>query len=136
MSHLRPLLLSAVLLLLFAEGCSQKRIRMNAAPIVPAATGNIELGRDENGNTQIEIKANNLAMPSRLTPPKNAYVVWIERSGRPAENQGVLRVGDDLKGEFRTVTPYSNFSVFVTAEENARAMSPLGEKVLQASVQP
>ena len=50
------------------------------------------------------------------------------------QNAGQLTVSDDLKGEFKTVTPLPNFDVLITAEDNPDTVGPPGEVVLHASV--
>ncbi|HEX5411838.1 MAG TPA: hypothetical protein VFZ27_08235 [Terriglobia bacterium] len=107
---------------------------MTNSHAVPAATGVIHVSKDSNGNTKLQIQVKHLAQPSSLTPTKAAYVVWIEASGHPAKNQGVLKVGTDRSGTFETVTPYENFVVFVTAENSPQPVAPEGEKVLTANV--
>ena len=53
-------------------------IPLVASSIVPAASGKVSYEHDRNGNIKLHIQTKNLAAPERLTPAKNAYVVWIE----------------------------------------------------------
>ena len=79
-------------------------IPLVASSIVPAASGKVSYEHDRNGNIKLHIQTKNLAAPERLTPAKNAYVVWIEpRDGQP-QNAGVLKVNNDLEGSFSTTT--------------------------------
>jgi hypothetical protein len=112
-------------------GCGGRKVSMVPASSVPAANGTVDLGTDNNGNTQVDLKVKHLAKPQNLTPPRSTYVVWIQaRDGRP-ENKGQLHVGDNLEGEFKTTTPLRTFDIFVTAEDGASATSPTGSEVFR-----
>jgi hypothetical protein len=114
-----------------------KKFPITAAAVVPSAQGEVETGRDDNGNTTVELKVEHLAQPENLTPPRTAYVVWFqERGGSNPTMQGQLRPDKKLKARFRTVTPMKNFDMIVTAESDANATSPGGIEVLRATVQP
>ena len=110
------------------------KIQLTAASIVPAARGEIEVGKDHNGNTEIKMTVQHLARPDNLSPPTAAYVVWIQEQGASAENQGQLEVNKNLEANFRTVTPLKNFDLFVTAEPAATAKSPSGPEVLRSNI--
>jgi hypothetical protein len=113
-----------------------KKFAMKAAPTSPAATGEVIVGRDKNGNTKIDLKVDHMAQPDRLKPPKNVYVVWIQSpQGSGPENKGELNVNGGVKASVKTVTPYRNFEIFITAEDNAQTTAPSGPEVLRASVQ-
>jgi hypothetical protein len=107
-----------------------------ASTLVPAARGHVEFNEEKGGNNKVNIKAEHMAPPSNLTPPRTAYVVWFqERDGSSPAIQGVLKVSKDLKGEFETTTPWKNFTVLVTAENETSPASPTGPEVLRATVQ-
>jgi hypothetical protein len=106
-----------------------------ASSAVPAATGNVDVHQDKNGNTAAEIKVEHLARPSQLTPPATAYVVWFVQEGSPPVNEGELKVGDDLKGEFKTTTPLKNFEIRITAENDPMTKTMSGPLVMRATVQ-
>jgi len=111
-----------------------KKLQLTAASIVPAARGEIEVGKDHNGNTEIKMSVEHLARPDNLSPPMAAYVVWMQEQGSSAENQGQLEVNKNLEASFRTVTPLKSFDLFVTAESAATAKSPGGPEVLRANI--
>lgn len=135
MTHRTALSLTALLFTLTLSGLA-KKIPLTAAALVPSATGELDVGKDKNGNTKIELKVKHLAQPGRLTPPKAGYVVWIQGSGAEATNEGQLTVNNDLNANLTTVTPLRNFAVFVTAEDDPRgAKAPAGPEVLRATVQ-
>ncbi|MCU1270293.1 MAG: hypothetical protein JWN74_1587 [Acidobacteriaceae bacterium] len=122
--------------LLALTGLAQARdIQLTADPSVPAAEGKAELKHDRNGNLQVKLEVNHLASPTKLTPPKQVYVVWIQGRGKEPENHGQLKVNPDLKGSFEGTTPYPAFDIFITAEDNPAATTPTGPAVLKGSVQ-
>ena len=122
--------------LLFCALAWAKKFPLTAAPIVPAATGQAEVGKDKNGNSKVKITVEHLAKPESLTPPKNAYVVWFQESGSNPEAEGQLKVNKNLKAEFETTVPWKNFQVLVTAEDDPTAKTPSGPEVLRSIVNP
>ena len=128
-----PLLLAFVLLAgAFAYG---KSFPLTASPAVPAAGGNVEVKKDKNNNTEVIVKAEHLAEPGMLSPAASRYVVWFQAQGEEPRNEGQLKVGKDLKGDFKTTTKFQNFDVFITAESDPLAKSPMGQTMLKATVQ-
>lgn len=125
---------TALTLALIAIGCAGHRYHLVPAPSVPAASGSVQVKTDQNGNDVIDLKVKHLAEPSALTPPSNTYVVWIQPPGKPPINQGELRVGDNLEGEFKTTTPYKRFQLFVTAENQAKVAAPSGQRLLRQEI--
>ena len=111
-------------------------VRMTASSLVPAAEGKVNVDKDQNGNFKIKVEVHHLAKPANLSPAATNYVVWIQARGKAAENQGLLKVNNDLDGDFETTTRYEAFDVFVTAENNANASFPSATEVLRATVQP
>lgn len=115
---------------------SAKKYPLTADKSVPAARGQVDVGHDKNGNTKVEITVEHLAAPENLTPPRTAYVVWIQERGAEPRNQGSLRPNKNLKATFKSVTPLKSFDVFVSAESDLNAKAPSGTEVLRASIQP
>jgi hypothetical protein len=128
-------LFAAALLVSLPFAASAKKFPLASTSTVPAARGEIETDNDRNGNTKVKLKVEHLANPHSLTPPAVDYVVWFQQEGEP-ENQGRLRVNDDLKGEIEVTTGFKNFRVFVTAEPEVTGNRPTGPEVLSATVQP
>ena len=131
--HLR--LISASLLFALALGCGAHKVILTHSPAVPAATGTVQVGHDDNGNSRIDLKVHHLAKPQNLNPPASTYVVWLEANGSRPQNLGQLQVGDDLSTEFKATTPEKTFNLFVTAENDARAQFPSGVEVLRSAIQ-
>jgi len=100
----------------------------------PAARCTVHLHVGDNGNTELDMKAESLPAPSALTPPKNAYLVWIQPPDAGPQNLGRITPGKDQKAELKTATPYKRFKIFITAEDQAQMQSPEGTTVLSADV--
>ena len=126
----------AVGLMSLTPVATAKKFPLTADSSVPAARGQVDVGRDKNGNTRVEIKVEHLAAPENLTPPRTAYVVWFQERGSEPLNQGALRPDKNLKASFKSITPMKSFDVIITAEADANIKSPSGSEVLRASVQP
>ncbi|MGH9445587.1 MAG: hypothetical protein ACRD3O_07675 [Terriglobia bacterium] len=126
-----PLVLAVALVWPFSSG---NHVVMTNSQSVPSAKGVVDAGHDSNNNTTVDMKVQYLAQPSSLTPAEVVYVVWIQANGHPAENKGALEVGKNLDGQFKTVTPYKDFDVFVTAEQSPQVRSPDGNRVLSAHI--
>jgi hypothetical protein len=130
------LVLAYVLVLALAGAAWAKTYTMQATSIVPGAIGIIDAKADKNGgNTQVDLKTEHLAKPTLLAPPATSYVVWLQEQGGEPQNEGILRVGDDQKSELKMTTSASKFSVFVTAENEAKPKSPSNRVVLRSDVQ-
>jgi hypothetical protein len=114
---------------------ADKKFPMASGDAAPAATGNVSVDTDDNGNSKIKVNVDHLANPASLSPAETTYVVWIQQRGAQPQNAGVIQVNKDLKGEFETTTPSRSFDVFVTAEANRNATAPSGSTVLKATVQ-
>src|SRR5687767_11538346 len=127
-------LLSVVVFAVATAGWA-KTYHMSATQIVPAAAADVDVGKERNGNTRVELKAKHLAKPGLLTPPANFYVVWFQQQGSPPQNQGALVIGNNLKGELKSTTPLRNFNVFVTGETDSQTKVPSDQVVLRATVQ-
>jgi hypothetical protein len=114
---------------------SAKTYPLTSEPGTPAASGQIDVGKDKNGNVEITIRTEHLAKPGMLTPPATAYVIWFREQSSDPANQGQLMVAKSLKSEFKTTTQFKNFDVFITAEGDPMTKIPSGQVVLKAKVQ-
>jgi hypothetical protein len=112
-----------------------KNFPFTASSLVPAARGEVEFNEEKDGNNKVKIKAEHMAPPANLTPPRSAYVVWFQERDSTPKIQGILKVNKDLKAEFETTTPLKNFTVLVTAENETSPASPTGPEILRATVQ-
>lgn len=109
-------------------------MQMMAGESNPAARCTIHLHTGDNGNTELDMKANSLAAPSALTPPKNAYIVWIQPPDEAPQNHGQITIDKNQRAELKTETPYKRFKVFITAEDEGQMQAPEGPTVLSADV--
>jgi len=128
-------MLLVVLALVSGAALEAKTFPLTSSSAVPAASGNVDIRKDKNGNNEVTIKTEHLAQPGMLTPPASTYVIWFqEQSGEPT-NQGDLKVGKSLKSEFKATTHLANFEILVTAEGDPMTKNPSGQVVLRAKVQ-
>jgi hypothetical protein len=129
-----PVVLCGAVLALAPAGYA-KNYPMTASNIVPGATAELQVDKQKNGDFQVELKADHLAKPGRLTPSANTYVVWFQEENSQPQIKGTLRVGDDLKAELKSTTTLHNFTVLVTAETDSQTKFPSEQVVLRATVQ-
>lgn len=128
-------LLVMISLLAIWPWSSSQEYPMKGSNSVPAAAGIVKVQRDkDNGNTKLDIRVWHLANPSRLTPPANAYIVWVRPRDGAAVKQGAIRVDKDQKGEVKLVTEAKDFEVFITAEQSESVDVPSDFQVLRADV--
>ena len=127
--------LPVVIALTFATAAWAKTYTLYATPVDPGATGTIDAKAPKaGGNTEITVKVDHLARPTLLTPAANEYVVWVQPDNGQPQNEGVLSVGDNEKGDLKITTSASKFAVLVTAENAAHAQTPSNRVVLRANV--
>jgi hypothetical protein len=131
--YLPVLVCGAVLAL--APASYAKTYPMTASDIATGATAQLQVAKEKDGNSQLEVKANGMAKPGRLTPAAKTYVVWVQQEGSPAKSQGELKVGNNHKGDLKSATTLHTFNVFVTAETDAHTTLPSEQVVLRATVQ-
>jgi hypothetical protein len=67
--------------------CSQE-VPFLTSPVVPSAEGTVKIKKDKNNNYVIALSVMRLADPARLTPPKVAYIVWMETEKNEVKNIG------------------------------------------------
>jgi hypothetical protein len=109
--------------------------RLTNTGVSPAATGKVTTDNDRNGNTSVDVQVKYMAMPQALTPAKNAYLVWVQPRGKDPELLGVLRVNDDREGSLKATTPYKDFDIFITAEDNPKPDTPGSMVILKGTVE-
>jgi hypothetical protein len=111
-----------------------QRFHLEPTAMVPGATGVAEVGHDGNGNTTLNIHVGRLARPGQLSPARVTYVAWAEAPGRPAENLGIVTVGNDQKGDLNALTTLKDFRLVITAEDSPQVTIPTGPIVLRAMI--
>ncbi len=117
-----------ILVFMLFAACTKKVAFLTSA-VVPAAEGNVTIRQDNNKNYDVVLTVRRLADPTRLSPPKSVYVVWMETDQNGAQNMGQLKT--DTKGfsnmltsSLKTVTPHKPTGFFITAEDDASGNYP------------
>lgn len=128
--------LLSLILIVFLAGCAKKISFLNSS-VVPAAEGTFVIESDDNNNFKIDLTVKRLAEPSRLTPPKNVYVVWIETNQSGTQNIGQLTTSTKglskmLTSSLSTVSSHRPLRVFITAEDDAKGNYPSRTVVLDS----
>ncbi len=117
---------------------NERIVPLQVSSEIPAARGVAKLsGPGKDGNRTIAVTVEHLARPERLGRNASAYVVWLQpmrEEQAPAQNMGVLMLDRDLKGTFRTQTPFRNFDLFVTAEPSPTVTTPSDDRLLTATM--
>jgi hypothetical protein len=129
-----PVLLCAAVLAL-APASYAKNYPMTASNILPGATAQLQVSKEKDGNSQLQVKATGMAKPGRLNPAATTYIVWVQQEGAQAISQGELKVGHNHKGDIKMATTFRTFNVFVTAETDSNTTLPSEQVVLRATVQ-
>ncbi|HEV3037101.1 MAG TPA: hypothetical protein VHA33_04875 [Candidatus Angelobacter sp.] len=109
--------------------------RLTNTGVTPAAMGKVTTSNDRNGNTEVEVQVKHMAAPQSLTPARTTYLVWVQPRGKEAELLGSLRVNEDLEGSLKATTPYKDFDIFITAEDNMKPDVPGGMVILKGAVE-
>lgn len=126
-----------VLIAFMLPSCARKMTFQNST-VVPAAEGSIKVKKDKNKNYAIDLSTIRLADPSRLTPPKSLYIVWMNTDQHGTKKVGQLTTSSSLlsktmKSSLKTSVPYNPTGFFITAEDNSDVISPSGEVVLRTN---
>ncbi len=120
-------LLTLAIAVIFVS-CSNK-IAFEKSAVVPSAEGTVNVKQDDNNNYTVDLSLMRLADPSRLTPSKVAYFVWMETADNGVQNIGQLKTSSgpfskSLKSSLKTVTPFKPTGFFVTGEESTSVQYP------------
>jgi hypothetical protein len=124
-----------IVALLLATAAWAREDRLTNTGAAPAAQGKVITSSDRNGNTQVDVQVKHMASPQSLTPAKQGYLVWVQPHGQPAQLLGTLRVNEDLEGSLKASTPYKDFDVFITAEDQLKPDVPSSTVILKGSVE-
>lgn len=101
--------------------------------VIPAARGYVEVKKDDNQNYIIQVSLEYLAEASRLNPPKQTYVIWMESGGKSTKNIGQINSGTNsnkLKASFETSSSTEPSRIFITAEDDGTVSYPGSQVVL------
>ena len=122
-----------VLVLLFATSCAAPRA-FERSPVVPAASGTVDVDHRKDGNYAIEVEVEHLAPPDALPVPHSVYLVWLIDGDGTDHNLGVLAIDRKLRGRLKTVTPYAPAEIRITAELDSEKLIPSGYVVLRVAL--
>jgi hypothetical protein len=128
----------ASLLCLFSLSSCASKTQFLTSTVVPAAQGTVVVKNDKNNNYAITIVISNLSPSTRLTPPSNAYVVWLITSDNTTQNLGQLNSSDNfmsknLDAQFETVTGLKPAKIMITAENDPHVKYPSFSEVILAT---
>jgi hypothetical protein len=130
---LRTALLVGGAILPLTTGCDRP-MTMHPATSIPAGQGTISAKPGTGGNTQLEVRVQHLAPPSRVVADATVYVVWIQPAQGTHQNLGILALDGNSAGTYQGLTPHRRFFLSVTPEANATGERPLNEPVFTADV--
>ena len=125
-------------LLLFSLNSCAKKIAFLTSSVVPAASGQVTVKKDDNKNYAIKIKIDNLAESKRLDPSRKTYVVWMETDESMVKNIGQIKsdnqfISSKLKASFETVTAFKPTKIFITAEDDTEIQYPGTQFILETN---
>ena len=118
----------SIFALLQMNACSSKNAFLSSS-VVPAARGYVKVKKDDNENYQIHLDVDYLAESSRLTPPRDTYVVWMETKNNATQNIGQVKTASDIfggkhKSSLETKSSTKPTKIFLKAEDEAKVQSP------------
>lgn len=121
--------LGSIIVLLLFVSCGTTKIDFPVSEIVPAAEIKVAVDQDDNNNYAIELQAQYLAPPSRLSPPRNTYILWAKTAEHGIRNIGQINAETGKKIKFKTTIPYRPIQLFITAEEEPTVEWPSYQEI-------
>ncbi|KIC94966.1 hypothetical protein [Flavihumibacter solisilvae] len=122
-------LVSLTIIFCLASCGTTKQVPFNASTVVPGAEGTVKVKKDKNNNYLINVYIEHLADSKKLTPAKNAYVVWLETKENGTKNIGQIHSSSSMfsktkKASIETVSTFKPVRVYISAEDNAGTETP------------
>jgi hypothetical protein len=109
---------------LLAMGCA-KNVSLAALPLAQSGKANVKVELTYDRNNTLEVKLEEVPEPSSLKAEYTRYVLWAATPDRQhVVNIGQLRVDEKKKAAIKTLTPFREFRLFITAEAAGDATSP------------
>lgn len=114
------ILTAAAAIMIFSfDSCATQNKFLNSA-VIPSARGSVKVNKDKYNNYVLKIDISNMAEASRLTPPKNTYVIWMVTDENAIKNIGQVKTrtsifSKNLKAYFETKSSFRPVKVFITA---------------------
>jgi len=103
--------------------CSSTKM-FPVSEVVPGAHISAKISEDDHNNTKIEISADHLSNPNRLSPSKSLYVVWIVTDTGMVKNVGKLIQDGRKKVKLDILTPFEVNEILITAEDDGNVTQP------------
>jgi hypothetical protein len=118
----------AVIVIATTISCA-KKVQFQNSTVEPSAEGSVKIDKDNNENYAIDLSVLHLAEPERLTPPKKAYLLWMETAENGTKKIGQLKttsgtLSRTMKSSLSSVTPFVPTSFFITAEDDVDTSLP------------
>ncbi|CAM3722250.1 hypothetical protein FLGE108171_12085 [Flavobacterium gelidilacus] len=113
--------------------CASK-MNFPVSNVAPAAEISVKISKDNNENKEINLRSKYLTSPERLTPPRKAYIVWMQTEANGLLNLGQLETDASNKGSFTTVTAYKPLEIFITAEDDIAIKYPTGQEISRIKI--
>jgi hypothetical protein len=128
-------ILFAIAMIIFPITSCAQRSKFLVSAVAPAAMGTVKVKTDSNNNYRIKIHIVDLADPSRLTPSKSAYIVWMVSGSNMPKNIGQITtskafLSNKLKADFETVSVDKPLRIFITAENDTSVQYMYSEIIL------
>jgi FlaG/FlaF family flagellin (archaellin) len=108
---------------------------MHSSSSTPAAQGTVKASPGDNGNTDLSVRVEHLAPPSKLVSDATVYVVWIQPANAAIQNVGAMKLNKHLEGRLDTVTSQSRFKLMVTPEAGPSGAQPTNQPVFTSDVE-
>lgn len=86
-------------------------------------------------NYVIHVHISELAEVSRLSPPRQSYVIWMVTNEDVTKNIGKINskiggMSKQLNASFETVSTFKPNKIFITAEDDASVQFPNSQIIL------
>ncbi len=104
------------IILFFISSCGTT-VDFPVSDYLPAADVKAKIKKDENNICEVTVKADHLAEPERLNPPKKRYIVWIIDVDGDKHKIGELEPDKSKEAKLNTMTPFEPVQLFITAEK-------------------
>ena len=127
--------LLVMMVILFSINACTKKIAFLTSSVVPAARGEVKVNKDKNMNYVIHVHISELAEVSRLSPPRQSYVIWMVTDEDVTKNIGKIDskmggMSKQLNASFETVSAFKPNKIFITAEDDASVQFPNSQIIL------
>ncbi len=120
-----------------SAGCGgPNKYLVRGATIATGADANITVNDFEDGNSEVEIEVANLPPANRVESDATVFIVWFKpEDGQPAKAGQLEYDEDDRTGTMHATSANRQFTVIITAEEEADASSPSEHVVFRQEVE-